>query len=95
MPKNHTFLVTLSMPDGVSLEDAEVYIDVAVREWRGSLGTHNPMFHLDPESVDVVAAGSTRCTSEARHSGSAAPGGQEPEQLQGGVAPAVPAAGVP
>jgi hypothetical protein len=65
MPKKHTFLVTLDVPDGMSLEDAEVYIDAAVRAWRG----HSPdetMMHLDPGTVDVVAAASTRRAGEAR-----------------------------
>jgi hypothetical protein len=65
MPKKHTFLVTLSIPDGVSLEDAEVYIDGAVRAWRGH-SPDEPMMHLDPATVDVVAAASTRRAGETR-----------------------------
>jgi len=49
-----TFKVTLEMPYGVSSGDMQAYIETAVRCWKGSLHTDDPMSDLDRHSIEVT-----------------------------------------
>ncbi len=50
------FLVTVSIPDGVSHRDMADYIRDAVKTWREQLHPDEPLFNLNPKSVTVTNA---------------------------------------
>lgn len=51
--KRMVLTVTLDCPDGADLESVEYYVGRAVASFSGSLDPLDPMFNLDPNSVDT------------------------------------------
>lgn len=45
------FLVTLDMPDGVSVEEMRTYIEEAIGAWKGSFDPESALFNLNGDSV--------------------------------------------
>lgn len=56
MTEKIVIMVTMTCPEGAEIEDVEAYVDDAVRCHKGSLTSEDPvdpMFYLDPDSVDT------------------------------------------
>ena len=58
--KGRAFTVTLDVPEDADEADVIHYIHNSVASWKGSLHTEDPMFELDPDSVDVRVEATTR-----------------------------------
>jgi hypothetical protein len=53
MSKCHQFVVTVTVPAGVTLREMADYIREAVQDWHNSLDPETPLFNLDDRTVTV------------------------------------------
>lgn len=54
------FLVTLTLPPGVTVEEARIYVEEAVAVWCGGKDPESPIFDLDGKSVRVKSVSRRR-----------------------------------
>src|SRR5688572_21729015 len=60
MPKRVEILVSFDLPDGATLDDADAYVDEAVRSWRGRASPDDPLFSLDTRTLQTGLVKSKR-----------------------------------
>ncbi len=49
-----TFIMSLDLPEGMSVDDAQTYIHAAIRSWCKNQDLGTPAFYLDANSPIVI-----------------------------------------